>query len=277
MQVRVDLHIHTTASDGCWTPEEAVSQVLANGIGLFAVTDHDSVGSLALVSELVAGTGVGFLPGVELSARQNGQTYHLLAYGLDPTNPELRDLVEDNNRSLLSASDRAVERLVEAGYPVSMSDYDAYQWDRGRGGWKALNFLIDRGLCQDVSSYFGELFGHQIAHPEAEFPPPEEVIDVAASAGALVILAHPGAAWSNGLDDSKLDALVDTGLSGLECYSSYHSQDQAEAFRAYCDERRLLVTGGSDCHGGFVNRELGVPVVWQQDLRLGPLAERVVK
>jgi predicted metal-dependent phosphoesterase TrpH len=276
MDERADLHLHTTASDGRWTPQDLVAQVQGAGIGLFAVTDHESLGSLAEVTDLVRGNGLRFLPGVELSARIDEQVYHLLAYGFDVKDADLVHLVEDNNTRLLDSSDEAIRLLGRAGYPVSLDDYAAYTWDRRRGGWKGLNYLIDQGICRDVRGYFGELFGGDLALPQADFPSPERVISVARKAGGVVILAHPGASYYNGIGRDRLDELVDMGLQGLECYSFHHDPASTQDYLDYCRSRNLLITGGSDCHGGFAGRALGVPPVHTGDLRLGELEEKIV-
>jgi predicted metal-dependent phosphoesterase TrpH len=275
MDLRVDLHLHTCASDGRWTPEQLVEEVRRAGIGLFAVTDHDSLGSLAQTARLVRGRGPGFLPGVELSSRLDGQILHLLAYGFDPADVAFASFVVANEARLTSADDEAVRVLIEAGYPISYEDYAAYRWDRGRGGWKSYNFLVDRGFCRDVSSYFERLFGADLPHPQPDFPAPEEVIAAAHRAGAVVILAHPGARFYNGLGLSGLDRLVEMGVQGLECHSFHHDEAMTRHFLDYCRRRDLLVTGGSDCHGGFVARPLGVPALHTGNLRLGMLAERI--
>jgi predicted metal-dependent phosphoesterase TrpH len=276
MDLRADLHLHTTASDGCWTPEQLVEEVRQTGIGLFAVTDHDSLGSLRVTADLIRGSGLSFLPGAELSACMGGQLYHLLAYGIDPHDPTLNSLVLASNLRLQAASDDAIAMLVKAGFDITLDDYVAYDWDRRRGGWKALNFLIDRGFCRDVRSYFDELFVGRLAHPQADFPPPELLIAAAQNAGGLVVLAHPGARSYNGLGRERLDDLVDMGLSGLECYSMHHDAMTTLRFLEYCRGRDLLITGGSDCHGGLVQRSLGHPLVYAHELRLGPLQERLM-
>jgi predicted metal-dependent phosphoesterase TrpH len=275
MDLRADLHLHTTASDGRWTPEELIEEVGQAGIDLFAITDHDSIGSLAEASEQVKGSGLRFLPGVELSAQLDGQRYHLLAYGFDATDSGLVELVEANGIRLAGASDGAVRMLFDAGYSISLDDYASYTWDRRRGGWKALNFLVDRGYCHDVRSYFDELFV-DIPHPEPEFPAPEEIVRVARTAGGVVALAHPGLYFENGLDLQRLDQLVEMGIEGVECFSSYHDAATTQELRDYSRRRRLLITGGSDCHGGFVGRALGLPMVHVRDLDLGMLEERVI-
>jgi len=276
MDLRADLHLHTTASDGRWPPEHLIAELQQAGIGLFAVTDHDSLGSLGRAAELARDVGLRFLPGVEISSRLNGQVYHLLAYGIDPEDPQLKAFVQANEARLIGASDEALRLLASAGQPITLEEYASYTWDRRRGGWKALNYLIDRGLCRDVHSYFNELFVGDLAHPQADFPPPEEVISVARAAGGTVILAHPGAGLYNGLDEARLDELVDMGLQGLECFATYHDQATTHHFLAYCHSRDLLITGGSDSHGGFAGRTLGVPPVHASDLRLGVLEDRLV-
>jgi hypothetical protein len=271
---RVDLHLHTTASDGTWTPEQLVAEVQRAGIGLFAVTDHDSLGALAHTAGLVPGTGLGFLPGVELSSQFNGRVIHLLVYGFDPMDPALNAFVRGNEARLTGASDEGVRRLAAAGYPVSLDEYATYTWDRSRGGWKALNYLIDRGLCRDVPSYFGELYGGHVAHPDGHFPGPQEVIAVARAAGAVVVLAHPGVAPA--LEGRQIDALVEMGVQGLECFAFVHSEMDTGRFVEYCRRRHLLITGGSDCHGTFEGRALGVPPVFLSELHLGTLKERIL-
>lgn len=276
MDTRVDLHLHTTASDGRWTPARLLDGVRREGIGLFGITDHDSLGSLEEASNLVKDTGVRFLPGAEISSRIDGTLFHILGYGFDMYNEALRQLVEANLARLNWENDEAVRLLARTGYPVSLTDYETYTWDRSRGGWKALNYLIDVGLIDGVGGYFGGLFGgNGLAHPEADFPVPGVVIGTIRRAGGFALLAHPGVRFYGWMDGKRLDALVETGLQGLECYSVQHTEEDTHRFLDYCWRRDLLITGGSDCHGGLVGRPLGRPPIRLRDLVLGDLAEFV--
>ena len=274
MDLRADLHLHTTASDGRWPPEELIDKVQRAGIGFFAVTDHDSLGSLAETAGLVRGSGLRFLPGVELSSRLNGQNYHLLAYGFDPENKGLRELVSTSNSRLAGSSDEAIRLLADMGRPVSLEDYASYSWDRRRGGWKGLNYLIDLGICQDVHEYF-RMFD-EIGHPQAEFPLVAEVVDCVRQASGVVVLAHPGASFYNGVDVERLDLLVEMGVGGLECFSFHHDEATTRGYLQYSRSRNLLITGGSDCHGGFAGRAIGVPPIFADYLRLGSLEDSVI-
>jgi predicted metal-dependent phosphoesterase TrpH len=234
------------------------------------------LGGLAETAARVVGSGLRFLPGVELSARLNGQLVHLLGYGIDPAEPQLVSFVMANGARLHRGSDDAVRLLAEVGYPISLDDYASYTWDRSRGGWKALNFLIDRGFCRDVHSYFSELFGDGIRHPEPDYPSPEHAIAAVQRAGGLVVLAHPGASFSSSVDAASLDELVEMGIAGVECYSFHHDERTTHHLVEYCLRSDLLITGGSDCHGGFAGRALGVPQVCANDLRLGDLWDRML-
>ena len=198
----------------------------------------------------------------------------LLAYGFDLENEGLRELASANNAQLAGSSDEAIRLLASLGHPVSFEDYARYSWDRRRGGWKGLNYLIDLGICKDVHEYF-RIFD-EIGHPQAEFPLVEEVVNCVHQASGVVVLAHPGANFYNGVDIERLDLLVEMGVGGLECFSFHHDEATTRGFLQYCRSRNLLVTGGSDCHGGFAGRAIGVPPVSAGDLRLGRLEDSVL-
>lgn len=272
--MRADLHIHTTASDGCWTPEQVVAEVQARGIGLFAIADHDSAANVLPVETLARDAGLTFLRGVEISTLLDGRLFHVLAYGFDIGNPGLTALLQENRAKLDQQNDSIVHRLIAAGYEIDLDDYITYECDHTRGGWKVLNFLIDRGFCTGPRDYFDQLVA-PLPTVWPAFPHPAYVIAIIREAGGVPILAHPGASMRRtGIADETLHSFLDFGIAGLECYTCYHDEDTTRWFVDWCDRHDLLVTGGSDCHGGFVGRELGVPVVDTADLRLGKLVER---
>jgi predicted metal-dependent phosphoesterase TrpH len=269
--MRADLHIHTTASDGCWTPERVVAEVRAKGIELFAVTDHDSTASVRRASALAREAGLAFLPGVEVSTLLDGHLFHVLAYGFDLDSPALMGLLQENRARLEQTNEDVLHRLIAAGYEIALDDYVAYEYDRTRGGWGVLNFLIDRGFCTGVSDYFDNLVS-QFPREWPPFPHPAEAVAVIREAGGVPILAHPGVSLNYvGISEGTLHPFLDFGIAGLECYACYHDEATTRFCLDWCTRHDLLITGGSDCHGGFVGRELGVPVVDTADLWLGEL------
>jgi predicted metal-dependent phosphoesterase TrpH len=274
--MRTDLHIHTTASDGCWTPEQVIVEVQARSVELFAVADHDSVASVPLAETLAREAGLAFLRGVEVSTLLDGHLFHVLAYGFELNSPTLGAFLRENRARLEQASENDLRRLIAAGYEINLDDYAAYEYDHSRGGWKGLNFLIDRGLCTGMRDYLGKLRPcRPVEWPS--FPHPAEAIAIIRQAGGVPILAHPGASLRHaGVTEQTLRPFLDCDIAGLECYSRYHDEATTRFCLEWCTRYDLLITGGSDCHGGFVGGELGVPAVDTVDLRLGELEERII-
>jgi predicted metal-dependent phosphoesterase TrpH len=273
--MRADLHIHTTASDGCWSPERVVAEVKVRAIGLFAVADHDTVAGVSVAEALARREGLAFLRGVEVSTRLDGQVFHILGYGFDPQSPALVALLHENRLTLDRASDEAIQSLIAAGYPIDPADYAAYTYDRTRGGWKAYNFLVDRGLCSGIRDYFDRL-GPAMPPDPPPFVSPAEAIAVIRQAGGVPVLAHPGASFHPQVTGEGLRMFLDLGIAGVECYSYAHDEATTRFCLDWCARRNLLITGGSDCHGGLVPRELGIPPVDTAALRLGELEACIV-
>lgn len=277
LYMRTDLHIHTIASDGCWTPEETIAHVQDAGIRLFAVADHDTVANVSPIARLARQAGLLFLPAAEVSTVLDGSGFHILAYGVDPDNPALRQMLDANRQRLEWINEETLRRLVKAGYPIDMAAYASYQHDPSRGGWRALNFLIDTGLCKDVHDFMDRLFVPPIRPPWPDFPHPAEAAAVIRKAGGLPVLAHPGLSLqAQGVTERTLTPFLDFGIAGLECYARYHDPATTKTCLDFCSRHDLLVTGGSDCHGPFAGRSLGSPRVELADLRLGPLMERII-
>jgi predicted metal-dependent phosphoesterase TrpH len=276
--MRADLHIHTTASDGTWTPEEVVEHVQEAGIGLFAIADHDTLEGALAVADLVRRTpnAPAFLLAVEISTLLDGALVHILGYGVRPDHPSLNDLLRANQARLEWVNEETLRRMARAGYPVDLEAYAVYPNDPRRGGWKGLNFLIDAGLCRDVRDFFERIFVDPIRPPAPDFPRPAEAIARIREAGGVPILAHPEGSFRDGPIEEALAPFLEFGIAGVECHSPYHSPETTARCRTFCARHGLLVTGGSDCHGSFTDRQLGVPPVMMDDLRLGPLEGLIV-
>jgi 3',5'-nucleoside bisphosphate phosphatase len=275
--MRADLHIHTIASDGCWEPERVVAEVRARSIELFAVTDHDTIASVAPVEALAREAGLAFLRGVEVSSWLGEHYFHILAYGFEPDTASFSALLGENRAKMLESNREVVHDLIARGYRIDPEDFEAYSYDRSRGGWKALNFLIDRGFCTGVKDYFGAL---EIGMSKVfrTFPHPAEAIAVIREAGGVPVLAHPGSTLRDvGVSAETLQPLLDFGIGGVECYHRYNDEVTTRFCLDWCARHTLVTTAGSDCHGGLVNRELGFPPTDTADLRLGELEERIIR
>ncbi len=274
--MKVDLHIHTTASDGTWTPEELVAAVHKAGIGLFAVTDHDSVGNVAAAGQLAAGAGLKFLTGVEIASTLNSQSFHILGYGIDIECPGLKKLLHHNTRLMEEVDDESVRELIKTGVPVDYDEYLAYRHNPARGGWKSLNFLIDKGLCRDINDFFAKFFTKERGIVFPEFPHPAKVVETIKIAGGTPVLAHPGSDFHGSSLEETLDYFESIAIEGIECFHPCHDAQTARRAVEWCLKHKRLITGGSDCHGNFVDsRCLGVPEIHLSELNLGGLLEKL--
>lgn len=260
MKKYVDLHIHTTTSDGTLTPEELIIELKKNHIDTFAITDHDATDSISKTITLAKANHLNFIPGIELSTTYFDKEIHLLVYGIDPNCPLLKELIIHNRGIRNRQSLQIIERASLDVGNVSLEDYLIYERNPKNGGWKSENYLRARGAIESLNDFFD--FANQV--PPMIFPSPLELIPKLKEKGYQIILAHPPA-YFNGqlLQDSFLDPLVDAGLDGIECFSPYYkSPFEKDHYLNYCREKNLLITAGSDYHGDFIpSRKLGNPAV----------------
>ena len=267
--IKVDLHLHTTASDGTWGPEKLAANIRNAGIELFAVTDHDSTENLTNIARLAKEYGLGFINGVEINTTYTGRNYHILGLGINPTNFELQTLL-NTNRKLMEEKDDESIKYLERKYPVvSFSEYQAYTNHKERGGWKALNYLIDKQLCNSHKDFFRlfEEWGNPFEKPA--FAAPGDAIAAIRDAGGQSILAHPGASFYDRDYKKVIAFMMGKGINGIECYHPENSREITENCLEMCKLNKLLVTGGSDCHGEFVGgRCLGHPDIRFSQLKL---------
>ncbi|MGI6091682.1 MAG: PHP domain-containing protein [Negativicutes bacterium] len=274
--MRVDLHIHTTASDGNWRPEVLVNQVKSAGIGLFAVTDHDTTANINETSALAAAAGLNFLPGVEICTTINNQSFHILGYGIDADNAALNKLLRYNTALMEDVDQQSVKKLIKDGLAIDYDEYCQYRHNPERGGWKALNFLIDKGFCRDINDFFANLFTKERGITFPDFPPPSVAIAAIKGAGGVPVLAHPGSGFHGSTLEETLDFFVREDIQGVECYHPCHDENTTKRAVEWCKQRNLIITGGSDCHGSFFkDRCLGRPEIYLEQLNLGILELRL--
>jgi len=267
--LRADLHLHTTASDGTWTPEELVLAAQKAGLKIMAVTDHESVANVLTTENLAAKAGIKFYRGVEISTTYGDHSYHILGYDIDVTNKNLLELLQHNTNLLEKKDEDSISVLIAKGWPITMKDYHSYSYDRRRGGFKSINYLQDRGLCKDIEDFFRHIFteNNDLCFPQ--FPTIEEAIQVIHAAGGKAFLAHSASDFHGAGLDITLAVLGDKSFDGFECYHSGHSLEDTATLVKYCHDHNSLISGGSDCHGTFVpSRIIGLPIIYEKDIRM---------
>jgi predicted metal-dependent phosphoesterase TrpH len=245
----IDLHLHTTASDGRCTPEALVQRAAAAGLSVIAVTDHDTTAGLAPARAATAAAGLRFVAGIEITAIEAGHDVHVLGYFIDPEHAGLQAFLADARASRAARIGAIVERLAAAGAPIDpqLLLARAARQDGGSVGRPLIaRALVEAGHASDTGDAFERWLGRDRPGfvPRAGAPP-ERVIAMVHEAGGLASLAHPGLA---GIDD-RIPALRDAGLDAVEVYHSDHDELARERYAALAERLGLLLTGGSDYHG----------------------------
>lgn len=267
--MKVDLHIHTTASDGCWGPEELIIEAKKAGLQLFAVADHESVGSVAMLLDLAPKAGLNYVSGIELTSKLGNKVCHLLGYGIDHNDAAILELCKENTQHMRALGLRQMENMKKLGYNVDLDEFQRYRFDKRRGGNSVLNYLLDRGLFKTFSDALKVVVG-QVEWTSPHYRPPGQVVSVIKNAGGHPVLAHPGSTLiGTKLTIDDIEGLIAMGVEGLECYTSYHDERTSMEYVRFCRDRDLLITAGSDCHGPVLkSRVLGKPDADTEDLNL---------
>ena len=249
--MRYDLHIHTAASDGSDTPAQLAEKVLAAGLELFSVTDHDTIdGALAMESLIPA--GVGYIRGVEFSCISPGGKCHILGYGFDPTHPRFLAALDEGTRLRREKLERRIVHLREKlGIVLTEEELRWLRSLKSPGKPHLAGLLVERGLAPDRSTAIRQFLS---GVPGRDRIDSKTAIDAIRTAGGIAVWAHPlGGEGEKRLPEEKLEALLTVllseGIQGLECRYSRYSPAESELLLGYARARGLIVTGGSDYHG----------------------------
>jgi predicted metal-dependent phosphoesterase TrpH len=244
----IDLHLHTTASDGTLSPSELVNQARAAGLSIFSITDHDTTAGSDAAAKAAGDAGLELVPGIEISAVADGRDVHVLGYFIDTASPGLSEFLVRQRRDRLRRVHEIGKRLAALGAPVDVAPIAAAA-ARGRsvGRPQIADALVTAGYVASRNEAFDRfLEAGGPAFVPRQGARPEEVIDLIHDAGGLASLAHPGV---TGRDD-LLPVLVAAGLDALEARHSDHDAGTEARYRTLARELGILVTGGSDFHGG---------------------------
>ena len=248
----MDFHLHSRCSDGSDSPAEVVRRAAALGMRGLALTDHDSVDGLAGAASAAGEWGVGFLPGVELSARRGGVEVHVVGLGVDSGEGDFRDVVDWLARGRVRRFLDMASRLEAAGLAVRTFAEEQVRSGGPCGRMNLAARLREMGVTRTVQEGFDRFLKPGGA---GYVPKPlvgvTEAVDAVHAAGGLAFVAHP--ALSKGLM-RLLPELLTLPFDGIEAYHVSHSAARVEELLTLARERGLLVSGGSDCHGTIKGR-----------------------
>jgi predicted metal-dependent phosphoesterase TrpH len=245
----IDLHLHTTASDGRCSPLELVEEAVAAGVSVMSATDHDTTASVEDVCERAAERGIAAIPGIEITAVEDGRDIHVLGYFLRTTDASFGTFLAGQRRIRIDRVQAIARRLTDLGMPVDLSEALAvagHQSARAIGRPQVARAMIAAGHVADTREAFDKWLGRdQPAFVPRSGPSPETVIETIHRAGGLASLAHPGRTQI----DERIAALRDAGLDALEAYHPDHDAAAATRYHRIADDLGLLISGGSDYHG----------------------------
>lgn len=244
-----DLHLHTNCSDGQDTPEELVVQAKRLGLSCIAVTDHDTIDGVAPAMLKGAALGVEVLAGIELSTSWRGRDIHLLAYCYDPHHPELCAHLLSVQERRIERMDRIIKKLNAMGFPeITLQEVLERATVAVSIGRPHLALVMyERGLVRSVQEAFDRYLAEGAPAFVADFEwSPYEAIALVRRAKGIPVMAHPMVTKM----DELIPGFVEAGLMGIEAYYPNNSQSIINFYIGLAKKHHLLITGGSDSHGG---------------------------
>jgi 3',5'-nucleoside bisphosphate phosphatase len=241
-----DLHLHSSFSDGTYSPEEIVAHAQRFRLKAIALTDHDSVEGCVRTAVACNTAGIEFIPGTELTAEQDGNEIHLLGYFIDTQNPRLLVQIARFQAVRQNRIREIVARLNQLKMPLAAEKVFLLANCRSPGRPHVARALVQAGLCHNLDEAFERFLKKNRPAWVPKFKmEASEAIELLHQAGGVAVLAHPGLNRT----DAVIPTIVEAGLDGIECFHTKHSTATAEHYLEIADQYHLLVTGGSDCHG----------------------------
>jgi hypothetical protein len=252
--MQVDLHAHSTASDGTEPPADLVAGAARAGLGALALTDHDTLEGLDAAAAAADALGVRLIPGVELSCQWDGGAMHLVVLFLEPGSGPLQDRLAGLRAARDGRNARIVERLVGMGIEITLDEVEAEAGGGSVGRPHLAAVLVRKQVVPDIPTAFDRyLAAGRPAYVGRERLTPAEAISLARASSAVPVLAHPftlGIALDSELR-ATLRGLAEMGLIGVEVEYSTHLPEERLRLRRIAADAGLLPSGGSDYHGAY--------------------------
>ena len=248
----IDLHMHSSCSDGTLTPEELVEAALAMGLEAAALTDHDTVSGVERFLSAASGTSLHAVSGVELASMLFNKDIHVVGLFIDPRNSALLAALEQLRVWREERNVLMVEKIRSKGFAITMDEVLAEAGGESVGRPHMASVLLKKGYFPDMQSVFNRLIGRNgSCYVLRKYYPVNDCIRLIHDAGGLAIWAHPlHAAHGARATLRKIGSrLVNYGLDGLECHYSMFSEEQRRDALEFAQARSLLISGGSDYHG----------------------------
>lgn len=243
----VDLHCHTTASDGTYSPEKLVLAAQRKKINILSVTDHDTISALPLLTPLCAEKNIRLIPGIEISCHCQEEEIHILAYAFDPDSPLLFQFIEKQKKDRVQRLKDMLQHLEKANVFISWEEVQRHIHSESAAGRPHVaRALVYKGYASSLhDAFLNYLTPGKAGYVPRQKIPAEFVLDLISKINGISVLAHPGLLKNQEI----LEHLPQKGLQGIEAYHPSHKAWQKTHYAKWAGERKLFITGGSDFHG----------------------------
>lgn len=257
MEFKADLHTHTTCSDGTLTPQELIALAKASNLSALSITDHDTTAAYPEALEFAEKAGIKLITGVEFSTVHKDNSIHILGYGIDPEQPDIKALCDWHSKRRKRRYLKILELLKEKGMPLDPEERMQY------GRPHIAQSMIERGYVSSIPEAFHKWIGEgKPCFCREEWKSPEETIDCIHKGGGVAVIAHPHL-----IDKERtFQELLKMPIDGIECYYARFPIKHNSKFLRIARARNLLITAGSDFHGSvkptnplggsWINKEL---------------------
>ena len=249
----IDLHAHTTHSDGSATPEELIAQACAKGARAVAITDHDTVSAIAQARVAAGSAGIEFVPGIEISAEFSPGTMHILGYFIDEQSEQLGAKLDELRQARARRNPQIAERLQALGFDINYDEVAGLAGNQVVGRPHFGRLMIQKGYVATMQEAFDRFLKKDaVAYVPKTRLSPRDSIALIHNAGGVAVLAHPyQLKVSNEETEQLIGDLAELGLDGIEAVYSRHSASERITYTEMAARQGLLVTGGSDYHGSY--------------------------
>lgn len=265
---RFEIHSHSTVSDGLYSPDRLAELCVKNGVGLWALTDHDTCGGCEEAWSAARDKGVTFVPGIEISAQAKGRSIHVLGYGFDPDGAAIRSYGERMERGRFGRMETMVKRMQGLGFGVTLEEV-LDESERGNIGRPHLGrAMLKKGYVANMQEAFDLYLAEgQPGYVAMKWLEVEEAIELIAAAGGITVIAHPGR-YENFA--THVPRWAELGLAGLEVRHPSHDLNDEERLSHLAAQSGLIKTASTDFHGGGRDGDdrfgsANFPESWRED------------
>lgn len=253
-----DLHIHSTYSDGCLTPKEIVSTAYGKGIRYISITDHDTIESQCEITEHFNGASPSIIPGIEISTEYKGHEIHILGYFIDIRKDNLVDTLQIIRSSRINRAMEIISELRKIGISISNEDIEINKFV-SVGRPHIAKILVEKGYSANVKEAFRQfLTKGKPGYVERFKLSFKEALSLIKASNGISVLAHPGEIYEGLNIETVILDLKAYGLIGIEVFHPAHGEQKTSKFYNLAKKYRLIITGGSDCHGNLINGSINM-------------------